>query len=63
MWLERAVALATATQDQVATALALCVYSHVLGVAHERGVGAVDALGPGWLSVVDALPKLRETVA
>ncbi len=62
-WLEGAVSLATATQDQVATALALCAHQHVLGVAHERGAGVVDALGPGWRSVVDALPTLREAVA
>jgi hypothetical protein len=62
-WLEGAVSLATATQDQVATALALCAHQHVLGVVHERGAGVVDALGPGWRSVVDGLPTLREAVA
>jgi hypothetical protein len=63
LWLERAVELASATQDKVATALALYAYAHVLGSPHPNGEGDVGALGNGWRAVVQALPELREVLA
>ena len=62
-WLEQAVSLASATHDKVATALALSAYAHVLGEAHVNGSGDLTALGSGWRSLVDSLPRLREAVA
>lgn len=61
-WLDHAVSLAVATQDKVATALALSAYSQVLDVAHPHGDGDVGVLGSGWRSVLGALPRLREAV-
>ncbi|MEO6125886.1 MAG: adenylate/guanylate cyclase domain-containing protein [Ilumatobacteraceae bacterium] len=58
-WLSESVAQATATQDGVATALALLAYQHVLGVVHEHGAGDQSALGVGWRNVIDALPHLE----
>jgi class 3 adenylate cyclase len=59
LWLQDAVAQATATQDVVASALALLAYEHVLGVPPAEGQGDINALGGGWRSVIEALPRLR----
>ncbi|MCU1393366.1 MAG: hypothetical protein JWM34_1794 [Ilumatobacteraceae bacterium] len=57
-WLDDSVGQAGATQDVVATALSLAAYEHVLGRDHPSGPARLDALGVGWRSVVDALPRL-----
>ncbi|MCU1388178.1 MAG: hypothetical protein JWL72_1516 [Ilumatobacteraceae bacterium] len=57
-WLTDSVGHAGATQDVVATALSLAAYEHVLGRDHPNGPARLDALGVGWRSVVDALPRL-----
>jgi hypothetical protein len=58
-WLNDSVAQATASQDMVATALALLAYEHVLGDAHESGPGNLGALAAGWRNVIAALPHLE----
>ena len=60
MWLDRAVSLASSTQDKVATALALRAHAHVLGSVHAYGEGDAGALGSGWRAVVQALSTLHE---
>ena len=57
-WLDAAVMRAVATQDVVASALALSAYEHVLGSVHAHGPGDRAALGAGWRAVVEALPRL-----
>ncbi|MCU1399265.1 MAG: hypothetical protein JWN62_2374 [Acidimicrobiales bacterium] len=57
-WLTDSVGHAGATQDVVATALSLAAYEHVLGRDHPNGPARLDALGVGWRSVVEALPRL-----
>ena len=61
-WLDDSVGQALAAQDTVATALALGAYQHVLGSPHPRGAGDPNALGVGWRSIVEALPRLASTV-
>jgi hypothetical protein len=57
-WLDIAVAQALATEDVVATALALAAFEHVLGWPHLAGGGRLDGLAVGWRCVVEALPRL-----
>ena len=57
-WLEDAINQATATQDIIATALALAAYERVIGFPHQYGSGDLDVLGTGWRSVIDALPTI-----
>lgn len=45
--------------DVVATALLQLAHTQVLGDVHPSGEGNADALGPGWLRVVEALPVLE----
>ena len=61
-WLGDSVEQALSTQDVVATALALAAYEHVLGRQHPHGLAQLDALGHGWRSVIDALPRLIHVV-
>jgi class 3 adenylate cyclase len=58
-WLHDAVDQALATQDVIAGALALGAYDHILGRPHPAGPGDLDALGSGWRSIIEALPRLQ----
>ena len=44
--------------DVIAVALLQQSYAHVLGLPHPSGDGQNDALGIGWVTVVEALPTL-----
>ena len=56
-WLTEAIAVATGVGDVVATGLALQAYEAILGSRHPGGGGDPGAVGGGWRSVIQALPR------